>query len=377
MGLHPYPLPRAVLSRTWEEREECSYSRYCAAYGCSTGAKGSSLAALLPDAVATGMCTVRDRAKVFRIVTDDATGRAVAAEYHDASGEVRRVEARVFVVACQAIETSRLLLLSASPKHPNGLANSSGLVGRNLIFSTFGACWGDFRYDRHGEWLRSPEAFVHRSLDDFLFLDGGPLGKRKGGTLNFLLMHGNPISATSLISFWDRVPLWGQRLKDKMRRYFVETQHLKCEVFADYTPVPEGLVGIDPTGVKDRWGIPSARVRIVRHPRDMETARFLSERGVEILRAMGAEDVVVPPDVGGESTNLVAGTCRFGRDPATSVLDPDCRAHDVENLWVTDGSFMPTGGSVPYTFTIYANAFRVADRIVAALGGARTDGSGG
>ena len=68
-------------------------------------------------------------------------------------------------------------------------------------------------------------------------------------------------------------------------------------------------------------------------------------------------------------TNLIAGGCRFGTDPGQSVLDPDCRAHDVENLYVTDGSFMPTGGSVPYTWTIYANAFRVADKIVTELGG--------
>jgi len=73
-------------------------------------------------------------------------------------------------------------------------------------------------------------------------------------------------------------------------------------------------------------------------------------------------------------TSLVAGTCRFGDDPATSVLDRDCRAHQVENLFITDGSFMPTGGSVPYTWTIYANAFRVADRILAQLGGRRERG---
>ena len=89
-----------------------------------------------------------------------------------------------------------------------------------------------------------------------------------------------------------------------------------------------------------------------------------------MLRALGA-DRVAPPETGGESSNLIAGTCRFGTDPQASVLDPSCRAHEVSNLYVTDGSFMPTGGSVPYTFTVYANAVRVADAIVERLGGKR------
>jgi choline dehydrogenase-like flavoprotein len=140
-------------------------------------------------------------------------------------------------------------------------------------------------------------------------------------------------------------------------------------VFGDYTPTPAGRVVLDP-GVKDRFGLPAARIRVYRHARDAETIAFLVARTRDILRRMKAEDIRSPA-IGGESANLVAGTCRFGSEPQTSVLNPDCRAWEVENLYVTDGSFMPSGGSVPYTFTIYANAFRVADRILAALGGPR------
>ncbi|MFO0933057.1 MAG: GMC family oxidoreductase [Planctomycetota bacterium] len=132
-------------------------------------------------------------------------------------------------------------------------------------------------------------------------------------------------------------------------------------------PARDGRVTLDPS-VKDKFGVPVARVRWADHPFNHETTEFLSARGADLLRAMGAEDVKVFP--GGEpSTNLVGGGARFGTDPATSVLDRDCRVHDADNVYVTDGSFIPTGGSVPYTFTIYANAFRVADRIVARLGG--------
>jgi len=95
--------------------------------------------------------------------------------------------------------------------------------------------------------------------------------------------------------------------------------------------------------------------------------RFLSRKGVQVLEKMGAKKVSWGVS-GSPPQNLVAGGCRFGADPKITVLNSDCRAHEVENLYVTDGSFIPTGGSVPFTWTIYANAFRVAERIAGALG---------
>ena len=108
-----------------------------------------------------------------------------------------------------------------------------------------------------------------------------------------------------------------------------------------------------------------------KYRRNKETASYLVDKGLAVLRAMGGEDPRAVSKFGGASTNLVGGTCRFGTDPARSVLDADCRAHEAENLFVTDGSFMPSGGSVPPTFTIYANALRVGEKIVAQLGGDR------
>ena len=273
------------------------------------------------------------------------------------------------MVACQAIESARLLLNSVGTHHPNGLANQSGLVGKNLLFSTYGAGWGDFPYETFESqwpWMRERKwPFVNRTLEDFYVIDDPALGRRKGGSLDFLRMHPNPIQAAINESLYEEPPVWGLGLKKRLERYFRETIHLRFEVFGDYTPIPEGEVILDP-GVRDVYGMPVARVRPHRHPRDQETAEWLTARGIEILERMGAENIRSPV-VGTESTNLQGGTCRFGTDPATSVLDADCRAHDVENLFVSDGSFMPTGGSIPFTFTIYANAFRIADRIVAQL----------
>ena len=188
LGLHPFPTPRAVLPEDWNGRKACAYAGYCAMYGCRTNAKGSSLAVFLPRALATKRCEIRPRSMVTKLVSDE-TGKVVRAEYRDAEGRTRTIEASIFVVACQAIESARLLLNSPGPKHPEGLANGSGLVGRNLLFSTFGAGWGDFHYSAYEDpaWLRSKETFVKRSMQDWYHIDDPKLGKRKGGTIDFLL----------------------------------------------------------------------------------------------------------------------------------------------------------------------------------------------
>lgn len=108
-------------------------------------------------------------------------------------------------------------------------------------------------------------------------------------------------------------------------------------------------------------------------PEDMRSF-YVTQKGCEIIKSMGADNVSWSVS-GNPAVNLIAGGCRFGTDPRQTVLNSDCRAHDVENLYVTDGSFMPTGGSVPYTWTIYANAFRVADKILHEMGGAGETGN--
>lgn len=370
LGYHALKVPRAILSRPALGRRSCEYSGYCGSYGCASGAKGSARAALLDHALATGHCVIRARAKVHRLVSD-AQGRVVAAEYFDAAGERRQVTARIFVVACQAIETARLLLVSTGPRFPNGLANNRGQVGRNLLFSAGGAGGGDLVYADLGaaraEQLRVMGPFVNRALDDWYVIDDPALpgGRAKGGMVEFLLGHPNPIARASGAQWGEDGLVWGKPLKRRLEGRFRADRRLTFEVFNDWLPVDDCRVTLDPT-VKDRWGDPVARVRVGYHDGNLRVGRYLAEKAEQVLKQMGAANVgsgisAAPPP------NLVAGGCRFGRDPATSVLDPDCRAHEVDNLFVSDGSFMPTGGSVPYTWTIYANAFRVADRVAASL----------
>ena len=371
MGLHSFPVPRAILSQPKGKRRSCEYSGYCGSYGCSSGAKGSSRAALLNDAVKTGNCEIRAHAKVYRI-TSDANGRISSVDYYDANDDRQRVDAKIYVVACQAIETSRLLLASTGPKHPHGLGNRNGQVGRNLVFSAGGSGQGDFPYHKFehlvAQGMKARGPFVNRAVQDWYVIDDRGFGpKAKGGTIDFLYRHPNPISRANAQKWDDGHLLWGEPLQRKLKSFFTESRYLRVEIFDDWTPVDDCFVALDPKR-KDRWGDPVARVRIGYHPYDLKVGRYMAERSEEILKQMGAENVYASASAS-PPQNLVAGGCRFGNDAATSVLDAHCRSHEVENLFVTDGSFMPTGGSVPFTWTIYANAFRVGERIIEQLGG--------
>ena len=366
LGYTPLPVPRAILSRPEGKRRSCEYSGFCGSYGCSTGAKGSARAALLNRAAKTGRCEIRPHAKVHKLLSDKK-GRVTAAEYFDPHKNKHTIHAKIFVVACQAIETARLLLYSTGPKHKLGLGNRYQQVGKNLLFSAGGSGQGDFIYAEmeaskaHALKMRGP--FVNRAIQDWYFIDDKTLGGRlKGGTIDFLLRHPNPI-ARAIDEKWDEDDnlVWGRDLQKRLKSVFTDSQYLRFEIFCDWLPNDQCFVSID-SKVKDYWGTPVARVRIGSHEHDLIVGNYLAEKAEQVLNKMGAKNVYSSIS-GSPPQNLVAGGCRFGNNPKQSVLDKYCRIHDVDNVYVTDGSFMPTGGSVPYTWTIYANAFRVADVI--------------
>ncbi len=374
MGLHSLPTPRAILSRNKDDRRGCEYSGFCGSYGCSSGAKGSARAALLNRAVATKNCEIKPLCKVYKL-SSDASGKVVSADYYDAEGDSQSIRAKLFVVACQAIETSRLLLASPGEKHPQGLANNNAQVGKNLLFSAGGSGNGDFDYAAMdklvAEKMKTRGPFVNRGLQDWYFIDdksvtgkaGG--GRIKGGTVDFLLRHPNTMSR-AMSTKWDGDDLvWGKALQENLKAIFTESQTLRYEIFCDWLPTDDCFVSLDDS-VKDKWGSPVAKVRIGYHPHDLKVGEYINAHCENVFKKMGATNIRSNVS-GSPPANLVAGGCRFGDDAKTTVLNADCRAHDVENLYVTDGSFMPTGGSVPYTWTIYANAFRVAEKIKDAL----------
>jgi choline dehydrogenase-like flavoprotein len=150
-------------------------------------------------------------------------------------------------------------------------------------------------------------------------------------------------------------------LRKNLKNYFTNIKTINFEVFSDWLPTNDCFVKLS-NNIKDKWGDPVAHIRLNGHKRDIEVGEFLAGKALEILNQMGAKNLYSnisssPPP------NLMAGGCRFGKNPKTSVLNAQCRTHEIENLYITDGSWMPTGGSVTHTWTIYANSFRVADII--------------
>lgn len=363
LDFHSIPTPRAILPITVGHRQACEYAGYCGSYGCSTGAKSSSREALLYDAVKTGNCTILANSFVKRLKSNK--DEVTAAEYIDKEGVTHEVQADIFVVAAQAIETSRLLLNSKNRYFPNGLANNSSQVGKNLIFSAGGIGEGAFYYDdfskEEAEALKTIGPFVNRSLQEWYELDDG---ERKGGTVDFLFEHNNAVSRAKQAMYRGDL-VWGDKLKKKILHDFKKRRIFTFEIFCDWTPNDDCFVSLDEE-VKDKWGMPVAKVRIGAHPYDLQIGKEIAQEVEDILEKMGARDISSsisdsPPQ------NLQAGGCRFGNDPKKSVLDKNCKAHELKNLYVSDGSFMPTGGSVPFTWTIYANSFRIADKIIEKL----------
>jgi len=366
LGYHALQTPRAILSEPAMGRRSCEYSGFCGSYGCSSGAKGSARAALLNHAVITGNCEIRPHSKVIKLSSNDH-GKITAAKFYDKESNIISVNAKIFVVACHAIETSRLLLSSTGPKHPYGLGNNYNQLGKNLLFSAGGSGTGEFLYkDLDGaetELMKRRGEFVNRGLQDWYFINDKKLGGRfKGGTIDFLLRHPNAITRANNLKWGgDGKLVWGQSFKDKLHKTFTSTQDLRFEVFNDWLPTDDCFVSLS-SSIKDKWGSPVANVRVGYHDHDLKIGHFLADKAEGVLKQMGAKNIRSSVS-GSPPPNLVAGGCRFGNDIRTSVLDKNCRVHDVANLYITDGSFMPTGGSVPYTWTIYANSFRVADII--------------
>ncbi|MBN1961521.1 MAG: GMC family oxidoreductase [Deltaproteobacteria bacterium] len=367
IGMHAFPTARAVLSQAYGTRPACNQCGYCGDYGCENASKSSMLATLIPAAEATHNCEVRANSPVTRIIIGNDR-RVSGVEYRDHKGNTHKVSAKIVVLAASAIESARLLLLSACKAFPQGVANTSGLVGKNLTFSTFGK--GTAIFSRQ-DFIKTVGEhnydlpFLQRSVQDDYWASDGRLGFIKGGTYNFILPHPNPINAALRLTMDRDFKLYGEAYKQQVLKYFKEQTWLEFEIFNEFLPTDQTYIDLDPN-VKDRTGMPVARIQMTHHPLDLEVNRRMLKRGIDILAAVTPKaQEFNSPHIASTTYHLQHGTCRFGNDAKTSVLNADCRAHDIDNLYVTDGSFMPTSLGVPTTPTIIANSFRVGDKILA------------
>lgn len=358
------PIPRAILSRKEKERDACVYSNFCGSYGCGSDAKGSSRVSLIDKAYKTGNLIVLDNSKAF-FLENNSKSRVSKAHYYF-KDEKYYVKAKIFVVACRAIETARLLLMSKSKEFPNGLANNSNQVGKNLVFSAGGSGSGYFYKDKIGKEkfseINIPGLWVNRSIHKFYEIENGTNKPIKGGVVDFIWEHANPMMRATRSKWTSKGLLYGKALKKNLKSIFTEEKRLRFEIFIDWIPNDNNFVSLSYEHT-DKYGDPVANIRIFYNNYSDKVGEYIAKKSVELLKEVDAKDVGYnisssPP------ANLIAGGCRFGNDSQSSVLDKNCKAHDLENLYVTDGSFMPTGGSVTFTWTIYANSFRVADSIL-------------
>ena len=357
LGLHAQHEPHAILSQAHNGRPGCISCGYCMFYGCEVDAKSSTLAAMIPLAEASGHCEIRPDSVVTRIDTDN-TGRANQVVYLDADGNEQAQKAKAVVLSANGAESARLLLMSESTQHPDGLANASGFVGRNLMHNAHAAVNGVFEHplnDYKG-------VQVSRIIHDFYetdeqrgFYGGGGIDARPlwSATPIFHVLQGMPPD----------VPSWGVNFKNAIAHDF--TRQMSVVGATTSLALDSNNVTLDPES-KDAWSRPAIRATYQDHPDDLSMAKFLQDRSMELIDAAGAEKSWRRPietTTGGEH---LLGTCRMGDDPKTSVVDRTHRSHDVPNLYICDGSSFVTSGRGQPTMTIMALAFRAADQIKAA-----------
>ena len=357
LGYNSFPTPSAALSCPYNGWPATNQSAFAQQHGDPTGTRGNALTRFIPAALATGRYDLRPDCYVQEI-TVDAQGRARSAVYWDAEGDTVEQEADLFILACGAIESARLLLLSRSSRFPNGLANGSDVVGRNATFHEYSAAIGAFEDPVYG-WAGG--GYVGAST--FEFMEHAAGRDFVGGCHVASAGVGIPLPIS--FSLPDK-PTWGQAAKDADREFFNHTMAVGL-VLHDL-PQETNRVELDDQ-VKDAWGLPVARITHTPHPNDLAQGRWIIDRNAEILEAAGATKVwrVYIDKVTGNCSHQHS-TLRMGNDPNSSVLNKDCRAHEVDNLYAVDGSPFPTSTGVNPTLTIMANAWRVADSIVARRG---------
>jgi choline dehydrogenase-like flavoprotein len=347
-------VPLLINTEPYGGRASCIACKYCVGFACPTDAKTGTQNTVIPRALATGNCELKTSAVAEAIETDER-GNVIGVSYFvNSSRETAR--ARCVIVSAGAIESARLLLNSRSSFHPAGLGNEQDQVGRNLQGHLYPRAYGISPtkvFDGIGPGVTiATTQFNH---DNAGIIGGGMLAD------DFIKPP---------IDFWydslpPHLPRWGVENKRFMRDNYSRVMHVRGPV--QDIPNPEGRVTIDET-VRDKWGIPVARLSGTTHAATVEAAEFMRERGEQWLRASGCEKIwSTQPGLILSGRQHQAGTCRMGSDPKTSVTDEWGRIHNHDNLFVVDGSLHVTNGGFNPVLTIMALAYRSAEYIARAI----------
>jgi choline dehydrogenase-like flavoprotein len=343
LGIPVAPAPMATLSAPHEDRPPCTNRGFCN-YGCSTNSKSSALVTYIPRAIRAG-AEVRPNAMVARIEYD--SGRVIGAvHFRGDNNTLYRQRARCVVLAGYAVETPRLLLNSAGAGFPNGLANSSGCVGRYFMVHSGKQVFARFD-ERIGQYKAPPPGgaiteHFNRTMPDTGFIGGytiEPVGPHPCDFASRLTtarhMWGNDLRRTMLdYNYWSGLGIVGEVLAQE-----------------------SNSVSLDGAET-DSHGLPVAHVHFSHHDNDRRLIRHAEIQMTRILEAVDGTDVWTA-----DRTAHLLGGCRMGNDPGSSVVDADCRTHDVANLFICDGSVFPSSTAANPSLTIQSIAARTADRI--------------
>ena len=350
LGWHWWPSDSAIATQEHEGRAPCINAGTCL-LGCPQGAKASTDITYWPAALRQGV-TLETRCRV-REITVAANGMADGVIYYDADGVERRQKAHVVVVACNGIGTPRLLLNSRSKLFPDGLANRSGLVGKNLMFHPYAMVTGVF--DEPLEGYRGPTGCCIMS-QEFYETDLSR-GFVRGYSFEIVRSFG-PVSTAMRGLQMGRVP-WGADHHRAFAELFDRTAGMV--VICEDLPEHGNSVSLD-RDLTDSNGIPAPKITYRLSENSTKMLQHCVARAQEVLEAAGAKETMAEAPLPFAGWHLM-GTARMGTDPKTSVVNEWGRCHDVRNLFIIDGSIFVTAAAVNPTNTIQALALYIADTI--------------
>jgi len=363
LGHHPFSSPRAILSQTYQGRPACSYCSFCQSFGCFIGAKSSILVTKLPEADATGNFKLVTGAMCYRVNSDNS-GRATGVSYYGPDGSDNTIEAELVIVAPFIYDNTRLLLLSKTEKFPNGLANSSGHVGKHIMAHIGARVFATFD-DRHANIFMGPSAQRH-SLDDFNAdnFDHGGLGFIRGAQISVVPadLEAGPIGTAMSMPPPPGTPRWGAAYRDFLAKSF--TRYVGITAQTENLPYADQTIDLDPN-VRDAWGLPAPRITYDwRRPNERRGVAFIQDKLEQIGQAMGATHVWRAPLSQGAPGPHTQGGTRMGSDPKTSVVNRYSQSWDIPNLFIVGSSTHPSMSGFNPTLTIQALAYMSADAIV-------------
>jgi choline dehydrogenase-like flavoprotein len=346
-GLRVAPLPMAINSVPYKGRPACLQDGWCDA-GCPTGALANPIVIFGRDMARTGV-ELRYDAFVSRILTDPAGRRATAVEYFDKAGERRTITAKLVIAAAFALQTPRILLNSVSDRHPSGLGNSSGLVGR--CFMAHGA------FNMYGLFKEDTEVFMGRTGGQLMSQERYETDSSKAYVSGYTWRLGSALKLGDLGGIANaRADLFGNAYARFMER--AAKQMATASVIAQNLASPDNRIEL--VAEKDRFGVPLAKLT---HSLDPDVKACLVaaiEEGTAIFRTAGSDEAWSAPI---RTEHMMGGTI-MGLDSAKSVTDGFGRVHDLENLFIAGPGLFPAVGAVNPTFTASALAARTAHHIV-------------